>query len=54
MLPATLLLPGNLHLINGLFDAHRSMAPVLAIASHIPISEIGVGYFQEVCKGELV
>lgn len=39
--------PGNLHLINGLFDAHRSMAPVLAIASHIPTSEIGIGYFQE-------
>jgi hypothetical protein len=33
--------PGNLHLINGLFDAHRSMAPVLAIAAHIPSSEIG-------------
>ena len=30
--------PGNLHLINGLFDAHRSNAPVLAIASHIPTS----------------
>ncbi|MBY3794403.1 pyruvate dehydrogenase [Rhodococcus fascians] len=39
--------PGNLHLINGLFDAHRSGAPVLAIASHIPSSEIGSGYFQE-------
>lgn len=39
--------PGNLHLINGLFDAHRSMAPVLALASHIPSSEIGLGYFQE-------
>ena len=39
--------PGNLHLINGLFDAHRSMAPVVAIASHIPSSEIGTGYFQE-------
>lgn len=38
--------PGNLHLINGLFDAHRSNAPVLAIASHIPSSEIGTGYFQ--------
>jgi pyruvate dehydrogenase (quinone) len=38
--------PGNLHLINGLFDAHRSNAPVLAIASHIPTSEIGTGYFQ--------
>jgi pyruvate dehydrogenase (quinone) len=39
--------PGNLHLINGLFDAHRSGAPVLAIAAHIPSSEIGTGYFQE-------
>src|SRR5246500_734643 len=39
--------PGNLHLINGLFDAHRSMAPVLAIAAHIPSREIGSGYFQE-------
>jgi pyruvate dehydrogenase (quinone) len=39
--------PGNLHLINGLFDSHRSMAPVLAIASHIPSTEIGTGYFQE-------
>jgi len=38
--------PGNLHLINGLYDAHRSMAPVLALASHIPSSEIGLGYFQ--------
>src|SRR5712675_2801208 len=39
--------PGNLHLINGLYDAHRSGAPVLAIAAHIPSSEIGTGYFQE-------
>ncbi|MFC8074130.1 pyruvate dehydrogenase [Streptomyces sp. NPDC057307] len=39
--------PGNLHLINGLYDAHRSMAPVLALASHIPTAEIGLGYFQE-------
>ncbi|MER5443311.1 pyruvate dehydrogenase [Streptomyces sp. NPDC002790] len=39
--------PGNLHLINGLYDAHRSMAPVLALASHIPSSEIGLGFFQE-------
>ncbi|UYM04288.1 pyruvate dehydrogenase [Solicola gregarius] len=39
--------PGNLHLINGLYDAHRSGAPVLAIASHIPSSQIGMGYFQE-------
>jgi pyruvate dehydrogenase (quinone) len=39
--------PGNLHLINGLYDAHRSGAPVLAIASHIPSFEIGSEYFQE-------
>jgi pyruvate dehydrogenase (quinone) len=39
--------PGNLHLINGLFDAHRSRVPVLAIAAHIPSAEIGRGYFQE-------
>ena len=39
--------PGNLHLINGLYDAHRSGAPVLAIASHIPSKQIGSGYFQE-------
>ncbi|MCX4460971.1 pyruvate dehydrogenase (plasmid) [Streptomyces sp. NBC_01340] len=39
--------PGNLHLVNGLFDAHRSMAPVLALAAQIPSSEIGTGYFQE-------
>ncbi|GLY69911.1 pyruvate dehydrogenase [Amycolatopsis taiwanensis] len=39
--------PGNLHLINGLYDAHRTGAPVLAIASHIPSKEIGTGYFQE-------
>lgn len=39
--------PGNLHLINGLYDAHRSYAPVLALASHIPSSQIGTGYFQE-------
>src|ERR1700685_3619728 len=39
--------PGNLHLINGLFDCHRSHLPVLAIAAQIPSSEIGLGYFQE-------
>jgi pyruvate dehydrogenase (quinone) len=38
--------PGNLHLINGLFDCHRSAVPVLAIAAHIPSSEIGIDYFQ--------
>src|SRR6202046_4897480 len=45
--------PGNLHLINGLFDAHRSRAPVLAIAAHIPSKEIGGGYFQETHPQEL-
>ncbi|MFE6229147.1 MULTISPECIES: pyruvate dehydrogenase [unclassified Streptomyces] len=45
--------PGNLHLINGLYDAHRSMAPVLALASHIPSSEIGLGYFQETHPDQL-
>jgi pyruvate dehydrogenase (quinone) len=39
--------PGNLHLINGLFDCHRSRVPVLAIAAQIPSHEIGSGYFQE-------
>lgn len=39
--------PGNLHLINGLFDCHRSRLPVLAIAAQIPSAEIGAGYFQE-------
>jgi len=39
--------PGNLHLINGLFDANRSRVPVLAIAAHIPSAEIGSAYFQE-------
>src|SRR5215203_3168898 len=39
--------PGNLHLINGLFDCHRSRVPVLAIAAQIPSSEIGSSYFQE-------
>lgn len=45
--------PGNLHLINGLFDAHRSRVPVLAIAAHIPTSEIGTNYFQETHPQEL-
>src|SRR5947209_7947233 len=39
--------PGILHLINGLFDCHRSRVPVLGIAAHIPSAEIGAGYFQE-------
>lgn len=39
--------PGNLHLINGLFDCHRNGVPVLAIAAQIPSIEIGSGYFQE-------
>ncbi|WNG83938.1 ubiquinone-dependent pyruvate dehydrogenase [Mycobacterium sp. ITM-2016-00316] len=45
--------PGNLHLINGLFDAQRSRVPVLAIAAHIPQSEIGSEYFQETRPQEL-
>ena len=39
--------PGNLHLINGLYDCHRSRVPVLAIAAQIPSNEMGSGYFQE-------
>ncbi len=39
--------PGNTHLVQGLYDAHRNGAPVLAIASHIPSEQIGTGYFQE-------
>ncbi len=39
--------PGNLHLINGLFDCYRSRLPVIAIAAHIPSGELGSGYFQE-------
>src|SRR5215470_15911502 len=45
--------PGNLHLINGLYDAHRSLAPVLALAAHIPSSEVGTGYFQETHPDQL-
>ncbi|MFD2756876.1 ubiquinone-dependent pyruvate dehydrogenase [Gulosibacter faecalis] len=45
--------PGNLHLINGLFDAQRSRVPVLAIAAHIPSEEIGSNYFQETHPQEL-
>ena len=39
--------PGNTHMIQGLYDAHRDGAPVLAIASHIPSEKIGTGFFQE-------
>src|ERR1700758_927147 len=39
--------PGNMHLINGLYDCHRNRVPVLAIAAQIPSAEIGSGYFQE-------
>jgi pyruvate dehydrogenase (quinone) len=39
--------PGNLHLINGLYDCQRSRVPVLAIAAQIPSAELGSGYFQE-------
>jgi pyruvate dehydrogenase (quinone) len=45
--------PGNLHLINGLYDANRSRVPVLAIAAHIPSDEIGSNYFQETHPTEL-
>ncbi|WP_431278189.1 ubiquinone-dependent pyruvate dehydrogenase [Leifsonia poae] len=45
--------PGNLHFINGLFDANRSRVPVLAIAAHIPEAEIGSHYFQETHPQEL-
>ena len=45
--------PGNLHLINGLFDCHRSRVPVLAIAAHIPSAEIGRNYFQETHPDQL-
>ncbi|WP_031465900.1 pyruvate dehydrogenase [Sciscionella sediminilitoris] len=39
--------PGNTHLIQGLYDANRTGAPVLALASHIPSGQIGTGFFQE-------
>jgi pyruvate dehydrogenase (quinone) len=39
--------PGNLHLINGLYDSHRNGVPVLAIAAQIPTAELGSSYFQE-------
>jgi len=39
--------PGNMHLINGLYDCQRSRVPVLAIAAQVPSAEIGSGYFQE-------
>ena len=45
--------PGNMHLINGLYDCHRSRVPVLAIAAHIPSSEIGSNYFQETHPDQL-
>ena len=45
--------PGSLHLINGLFDAHRSRVPVLAVAAHIPTGDIGTSYFQETHPQEL-
>ena len=45
--------PGNLHLINGLFDCQRNHVPVLAIAAQIPSSEVGLGYFQETHPQEL-
>ena len=39
--------PGNMHLVNGLYDAHRSNAPVLAIAAQVPSEQVGSSYFQE-------
>ena len=45
--------PGNMHLVQGLYDAQRNGAPVLAIASHIKSTEIGTGYFQETHPQEL-
>src|ERR1700759_3788034 len=45
--------PGNMHLINGLYDCHRSRVPVLAIAAQIPSGEIGSGYFQETHPDQL-
>jgi pyruvate dehydrogenase (quinone) len=45
--------PGNMHLINGLYDCHRSRVPVLAIAAHIPSAEIGSNYFQETHPDQL-
>jgi pyruvate dehydrogenase (quinone) len=45
--------PGNLHLINGLYDAQRTRVPVLAVAAHIPMAEIGSEYFQETHPQEL-
>ena len=45
--------PGNMHLINGLYDCHRSRVPVLAIAAHIPSGEIGSNYFQETHPDQL-
>lgn len=40
--------PGSIHLLNGLYDAKKSRAPVLAICGQVPTSEIGSSFFQEV------
>ena len=45
--------PGNMHLVNGLYDCHRSRVPVLAIAAQIPSNGIGSGYFQETDPAQL-
>src|SRR6201996_6916450 len=45
--------PGHTHLINGLFDCQRTRVPVLAIAAHIPSTEIGRNYFQETKPDDL-
>ncbi|MEL7208105.1 MAG: thiamine pyrophosphate-binding protein, partial [Actinomycetota bacterium] len=45
--------PGSVHLLNGLYDCHRNGAPVFAIATHIPSTEIGTGYFQETAPAQI-
>lgn len=40
--------PGAVHLLNGLYDAKKSHAPVLAILGQVPVPEIGSEFFQEV------
>jgi len=46
--------PGNTHLVQGLFDAHRSGAPVLAIAAQIPSGQVGTGFFRNVLLPSVV
>ncbi len=40
--------PGSIHLLNGLYDAKKSHAPVLAICGQVPLAEVGSDFFQEV------